>query len=92
MLVLNGDIEKPEDKSFAWVFEQPRELLDKGVTKTLGGWTLETEKRIYSLTDVPLHKDFVKDMIHREFLADCGILVVSAARFEFEEGMAPKGG
>jgi hypothetical protein len=51
----------------------------------------ETERRRYTILDVPGHKTFVPNMIGGASQADVGILVISARKGEYETGFE-KGG
>lgn len=61
------------------------------MTIDLGTTSLETEHRYITLLDAPGHRDFVSAMIGGGLQADCGVLVVSAQKGEFEAGMSDAG-
>ena len=61
------------------------------MTIDLGVTSLQTEHRYITLLDAPGHRDFVAAMISGGLQADCGILVVSAQKGEFEAGVSSAG-
>ena len=52
---------------------------------------LQTEQKYITLLDAPGHRDFISAMINGGQQADCGILVVSARKGEFEAGVSEAG-
>ena len=54
-------------------------------------WKFESERRVFTVIDVPGYRDFIKTTITGTSQADACILTVSAKKGEFEAGFSPGG-
>ncbi|KAI7824177.1 P-loop containing nucleoside triphosphate hydrolase protein [Kickxella alabastrina] len=70
----------------SWALDTNQEERAKGKTVECGRAFFETSKRRYTILDAPGHKNFVPSMLGGASQADCGVLVISARKGEFETG------
>ena len=76
---------------FAYIMNKLVEERKRGITIDISTFSFNTEKYHFSIIDCPGHRDFVKNMITGTSQADAAFLVVSAAKGEFEAGIASDG-
>ncbi len=69
---------------FAWIMDKLREERERGVTIQWKLWTLSSANHEIDIIDTPGHASFVKNMAVGASLADAAVVVVSAAKAEFE--------
>eukprot|EP01091_Cochliopodium_minus_P008405 TRINITY_DN1901_c0_g1_i2.p1 TRINITY_DN1901_c0_g1~~TRINITY_DN1901_c0_g1_i2.p1 ORF type:complete len:447 (-),score=126.70 TRINITY_DN1901_c0_g1_i2:141-1481(-) len=81
---------KPSFK-YAFIFDKLRLERERGITIDISMRKFETNNFIFSMIDVPGHRDFIKNMIRGSSQADMGLLVVSAIQSEFEVGISKTG-
>jgi translation elongation factor EF-1alpha len=74
---------------FAWLMDKLREERERGISIQYKLWTLQSNEdpdRQIDLIDTPGHLSFIKSMSIGSSLADTAVVVVSAAKGEFESG------
>jgi elongation factor 1-alpha len=76
---------------FAFILDKLKAERERGVTIDISLWKFETSNFVFTVIDAPGHRDFVKNMITGTSQADCAILMISAAKGEFEAGISKEG-
>lgn len=76
---------------YAWVLDKLKAERERGITIDIALQRFETNDYVVTIIDAPGHRDFVKNMITGTSQADAAILVVSAARGEYEAGISKDG-
>ena len=74
-------------RKYSEIFDTLPDERNKGLTIESHSKELETSQNIYSITDTPGHRDFLKNIIQGIYLANIGILIISAVPGEFETGI-----
>jgi len=77
--------------SYAWILDPLIEERQRGLTINTSFMEFKSDKYIFNLIDAPGHSDFVKNLITGASQADAAILVVSARKGEFEDGVKRAG-
>lgn len=86
--VSGSDLVKVQDSyQFAWLLDQSEEERRRGVTIDSGTFAFETAHRKVHVLDAPGHKEYVLSMISSATQADAALLIVTAAKGEFEAGL-----
>lgn len=76
---------------YAWVLDKLKAERERGITIDIALWKFETQKYIFTIIDAPGHRDFIKNMITGTSQADAAILIVPAAKGEFEAAISKEG-
>ncbi|MHA2499584.1 MAG: GTP-binding protein [Candidatus Hodarchaeales archaeon] len=77
--------------SYAWILDPLIEERQRGLTINTSFMEFRSQNYIFNLIDAPGHSDFVKNLITGASQADAAILVVSARKGEFEDGVKRAG-
>ncbi|GBE61941.1 translation elongation factor EF subunit [Babesia ovata] len=70
----------------AFIMDTNEEERQKGKTVEVGQARIETANKRFTILDAPGHKNYVPNMISGATQADCGVLILSARKGEFETG------
>ncbi|AFZ81414.1 elongation factor Tu family member [Theileria equi strain WA] len=70
----------------AFIMDTNEEERQKGKTIEVGRAKIETEHKRFTILDAPGHRNYVPNMIEGATQADCGVLIISARKGEFETG------
>ncbi|EAN31866.1 Elongation factor Tu GTP binding domain protein [Theileria parva strain Muguga] len=70
----------------AFIMDTNEEERERGKTIEVGRAKIETKNRRFTILDAPGHRNYVPNMIDGATQADCGVLIISARKGEFETG------
>eukprot|EP00703_Trepomonas_sp_PC1_P001635 JAP94971.1 Elongation factor 1-alpha [Trepomonas sp. PC1] len=76
---------------YAWVLDELKAERERGNTKNLALFQIETKNYYLAIIDAPGHKNFAKNIISGASQAEAAILVISGCKGEFEAGISSSG-
>ncbi|KAL7754149.1 translation elongation factor EF-1 alpha [Sorochytrium milnesiophthora] len=76
---------------FSWILDKLKAEREKGVNIDISNMKFDTNKYFVTVSDVPGHHDFLKNMITGASQADIAVLIVSAVPSEYELGVSTDG-